>query len=168
MALSSFQRLLFVVLVAVAAAVGGARAFAAEPIGRTPVPHPPLPANEKKCVADTEFMRKNHMKMLYHQRKDTVHEGVRTKQYSLADCFTCHVVKDAKGQPVTYADPKHFCRSCHSYAAVKIDCFECHASVPGQMGKLVDNDPDAAGRFASNADDKAVAALKAHMAEMKQ
>ncbi len=23
-----------------------------------------------------------------------------------------------------------FCQSCHSYASVKIDCFECHASKP--------------------------------------
>ena len=34
------------------------------------------------------------------------------------------------GQPVSYDDPKHFCRSCHSYASVSIDCFECHASKP--------------------------------------
>jgi hypothetical protein len=25
-----------------------------------------------------------------------------------------------------------FCVSCHAYAAVKIDCFECHASKPKQ------------------------------------
>jgi hypothetical protein len=24
----------------------------------------------------------------------------------------------------------HFCQSCHNYAAVKIDCFECHSSKP--------------------------------------
>ena len=28
------------------------------------------------------------------------------------------------------AAPTNFCVSCHSYAAVKLDCFECHASKP--------------------------------------
>ena len=26
--------------------------------------------------------------------------------------------------------PGQFCESCHTYAAVKMDCFECHATVP--------------------------------------
>jgi hypothetical protein len=26
------------------------------------------------------------------------------------------------------AAPGDFCVSCHTYAAVRIDCFECHAS----------------------------------------
>ena len=49
--------------------------------GRTPVPHPPK-AQGGHCVADTEFMRRNHMKMLYHQRNETVHLGVRGEPYS--------------------------------------------------------------------------------------
>jgi hypothetical protein len=43
---------------------------------------------------------------------------------------SCHAVKGADGAPVSYADENHFCRSCHSYAAVSIDCFECHKSTP--------------------------------------
>jgi predicted CXXCH cytochrome family protein len=96
-------------------------------------PRPDIPeaVKGKQCVEETSFMRKNHMELLLHQRDETVHKGIRTKKHSLKACFTCHVVKDANNKPVTVKNPKHFCRECHDYAAVKVDCFECHASVPG-------------------------------------
>lgn len=95
-----------------------------------PLPDIPIPkANGGKCVEDTEYMRKNHMKLLYHQRNETVHLGIRTKKHSLKECINCHVVK-VDGKPVSIASPKHFCRECHDYASVNIDCFECHASKP--------------------------------------
>lgn len=75
-------------------------------------------------------MRRNHMRMLMHQRNQTVHQGVRGKADSLKNCVTCHAVKGDDGQFVKFSNPKHFCRSCHDYAAVSIDCFECHASRP--------------------------------------
>jgi predicted CXXCH cytochrome family protein len=94
------------------------------------VPTPPKGRGEH-CVAPTEFMRRNHMSMMKHQRDETVHEGVRGKPFSLAGCMECHAVKGADGQPVTYSDSKHFCRTCHDFAAVSIDCFQCHSSRPG-------------------------------------
>ena len=94
------------------------------------VPHPPKGKGEH-CVRDTDFMRRYHMLMLKHQRDETVHEGVRGNDFSLKGCIDCHAVKGADGQPVSYESPKHFCRSCHDYAAVSLDCFECHASQPG-------------------------------------
>jgi predicted CXXCH cytochrome family protein len=92
----------------------------------------PKPARGRgdKCVADTDWMRRNHMTVLMHQRDDTVHDGIRTKRFSLMGCIDCHAVKGADGKPVTVASPKHFCRTCHDYAAVRVDCFECHASRP--------------------------------------
>lgn len=98
---------------------------------------PPTPAKGRgdKCVAPTDWMRKNHMSELKHQRDDTVHEGLRTKQFSLKGCIDCHAVKGSDGAAVTVADPKHFCRTCHDYAAVRVDCFECHTSRPGEAGK---------------------------------
>ncbi|MBV5325306.1 MAG: hypothetical protein J0626_08585, partial [Rhodospirillaceae bacterium] len=33
----------------------------------------------EQCVEPTDFMRRNHMKLLNHQRDETVIEGVRTK-----------------------------------------------------------------------------------------
>ncbi len=94
------------------------------------MPQPPKGKGEH-CVAPTEFMRRNHMSMMKHQRDETVHEGVRGKPFSIAGCMECHVVKGADGHPVNYSDSRHFCRSCHDFAAVSIDCFECHSSRPG-------------------------------------
>jgi len=122
------------------AAAGAAWAVdASGDTGRTPVPHPPK-AQGDHCVADTTFMRRNHMKMLFHQRNETVHLGVRGEPYSLASCVACHAVRGADGVAVSYADPRHFCRSCHDYAAVSVDCFECHASRPGDPNKAAATD----------------------------
>ncbi len=98
------------------------------------VPHPPK-ARGEHCVADTGYMRRYHMIMLKHERDETVHEGVRGGKFSIKECVDCHAVKGADGQPVSYENPQHFCRSCHDYAAVSIDCFECHASRPGEKSK---------------------------------
>lgn len=119
--------LILAALFAVAASVGFALADAS--VGRTPEPAIPK-GKGGHCVRDTDFMRRYHMVMLKHQRDETVHEGVRSGDFSIKACVNCHAVNGADGQPVSYADPKHFCRSCHSYASVSIDCFECHASKP--------------------------------------
>jgi hypothetical protein len=86
----------------------------------------PLPVvkieNSGDCVAPTAEMRRNHMKMLLHQRDETVHEGIRTKRFSLKGCVDCH----ASRKTGSVLGKDGFCASCHAYAAVKIDCFECH------------------------------------------
>ena len=87
-----------------------------------------------KCVEDTEFMRKNHMTLLKHQRDETVHNGIRTKQYSLNGCIECHASQ--KTGRVIGSD-ENFCQGCHSYAAVQLDCFECHASKPKSTASLM-------------------------------
>ena len=93
---------------------------------------PPEPAKGRgeKCVEPTDWMRRNHMKALMHKRDETVHQGIRSPKFSLKGCIDCHQVKGDDGKAVTAADPKHFCRTCHDYAAVRMDCFECHASRP--------------------------------------
>lgn len=88
-----------------------------------------------KCIADNKHvMRRNHMDMLKHQRDETMHQGVRGKPEGLTNCINCHASKGEDGQFRTYKDPKHFCRQCHDYAAVKLDCFECHTSRPDEKG----------------------------------
>ena len=82
------------------------------------------------CVEDTGFMRRNHMDLLKHQRDETMLKGARSEQYSLTECLSCHAVYGPDAIPVTATSPSHFCRSCHDYAAVNIDCFQCHASRP--------------------------------------
>ena len=78
-----------------------------------------------------EYMRKFHMELMKHDRDMTLREGDRDIDASLKQCFDCHVVKDERtGDPVTYDDERHFCRTCHDYVAVKVDCFMCHRSTP--------------------------------------
>ena len=92
---------------------------------------PVIPMGQgESCVKDTDFMRRNHMELLKHQRDETTLRGVREEQYSLKECLNCHAVYGPDATAVTVADPTHFCRSCHDYAAVSIDCFQCHASRP--------------------------------------
>ena len=80
-----------------------------------------------QCVADPAFMRRNHMGLLKHQRDDTLRGGIRTGQYSLKACIDCHASKTTNS---VAASDTNFCQSCHTYAAVKIDCFECHTNKP--------------------------------------
>ena len=95
----------------------------------TPLPEI-APGKGDKCVEPTEDMRRHHMEYLLHQRDETMHRGIRTKRHSLKNCIECHAVKDQSGAYVTVEDKRHFCRTCHNYAAVTIDCFECHRSTP--------------------------------------
>jgi predicted dienelactone hydrolase len=74
------------------------------------------------CVAPVEQMRRDHMPMLLHQRDRTLREGIRTTRFSLKNCVECH----ASRQTGSVLGRDGFCSSCHEYAAVRIDCFECH------------------------------------------
>ncbi len=82
------------------------------------------------CVEPTDVMRKDHMKFLLHQRDATVYDGVRTKKHSLNECVTCHVQSNTQGDFIPVNAPDQFCESCHTFASVKLDCFECHATTP--------------------------------------
>lgn len=106
-----------------------------------PVPQVPKAIQGEKCVEETDFMRRNHMDLLDHQRDGTMRQGIRTKKHSLNGCLTCHAVLDNNNQPVTIKSEKHFCNSCHSYAAVKIDCFGCHESIPGDEKTIASRKP---------------------------
>ena len=85
-------------------------------------------SEEQGCVEPTAEMRANHMEYILDQRDATMHEGIRTKQHSLVECINCHV-SDAPDAP-RYESEKHFCNSCHTFASVSIDCFQCHADRP--------------------------------------
>ncbi|HSB23122.1 MAG TPA: hypothetical protein VLE94_08435 [Burkholderiaceae bacterium] len=82
-----------------------------------------------QCVEATEVMRRDHMKFLLHQRERTMREGIRTKAHSLAGCVECH----ASAKTGSVLGEQGFCESCHRYASVKLDCFECHASKPERV-----------------------------------
>ncbi|OIR17402.1 hypothetical protein GALL_24290 [mine drainage metagenome] len=78
-----------------------------------------------QCVRDPQWMRKNHMHLLVHQRDETVRKGNRIEQDGLKNCVECHA---SLSDNSVIARDDSFCVGCHRYAAVKIDCFECHAS----------------------------------------
>ena len=113
------RALAFVLALAAAAAAQGGE--------RTPTPVIERAVHGDQCVADTAFMRRNHGDLLKHQRDETVRVGARDGRFSLKACVQCHASRET--QSVAQA-PTDFCVSCHSYAAVKIDCFECHAGAP--------------------------------------
>jgi hypothetical protein len=108
------------VLAALVAAAGLADA------GETRAARVPLPVvkieNGKTCVAPVAEMRRNHMQMLFHQRDRTLRQGVREPRSSLKGCVECHAGRESG----SVLGKDGFCSSCHSYASVKIDCFECH------------------------------------------
>ena len=78
-----------------------------------------------KCVDDPKVMRINHVVFLNHQRDRTVLQGIRGEKHSLAGCVSCHA--SLKNNSVLGSN-ENFCQGCHVYAAVKIDCFECHSN----------------------------------------
>ena len=94
------------------------------------VPKPVIDiARPGRCVEDTATMRREHPDMLKHQRDLTMHEGIRTPKHSLKECIGCH----ASTKTGSVLGNNGFCQSCHEYASVKIDCFNCHASKPKRI-----------------------------------
>ena len=81
----------------------------------------------ERCVDEPAVMRRDHPAMLKHQRDATVHGGIRGAKHSLAGCIGCHAGAQTGSVAQAATD---FCVSCHRYAAVTIDCFECHSSKP--------------------------------------
>ena len=123
------MRRLALLLVLAACALGAGGAVAGEPAGRVPKPVIEA-ARGERCVEDADYMRRNHMNLLKHQRDEAVHKGVRERRHSLVGCIECHASRRT-GSVV--ASGENFCQSCHSYVAVKLDCFECHASRPAAV-----------------------------------
>jgi hypothetical protein len=78
------------------------------------------------CVAPAAEMRRDHMKMLLHQRDRTMRQGLREPRFSLKGCVECH----ASQKTGSVLGNEGFCSSCHEYASVSIDCFECHSPSP--------------------------------------
>lgn len=133
MAARMFAKLWMLIVLALASAVvpvaTPAWAYGDQPHGDK---HP-VSARGEQCVEPTDFMRRNHMELLKHQRNETMHLGIRTTRHSLKGCVACHA--SAKTGSVA-ADKEDFCVSCHAYAAVHLDCWDCHATKPGKKMKV--------------------------------
>lgn len=110
---------------------------------RTPKPVIERAKAGTQCVADPATMRREHPKMLEHQRDETVHGGIRGAKASLKACIACHASPSTGS---VAAAETNFCVSCHTYTAVRIDCFECHATKPAPTAfhPVVPTGPNAA------------------------
>jgi len=112
-------------------------ALAADPApaaaeGRVPLPQPSKAFKGEKCVEPADVMRREHMVYLKHQRDETLREGIRGRKYSLRQCVECHATAEPEVGGGSVRTIKPFCGECHAYAAVRIDCFECHTGKAGE------------------------------------
>lgn len=83
---------------------------------------------EKNCVLPVDAMRATHMQLLHEWRDTVVRTGQRMTHMAdgrpirmslTGTCLGCHPKK------------AEFCDRCHNYAAVTLDCFECHVDSKG-------------------------------------
>lgn len=81
----------------------------------------------ERCVEDVEYMKRHHPNLLKHHRDDALRRGIRTPKHSLKGCVECHASERTGSVAASKED---FCMACHVYAAVKVDCWECHATRP--------------------------------------
>ena len=93
-------------------------------------PDIPEPLRGDSCVEETEDMRRNHMDYLKGHRDEVMHQGIRTKKYSLKECLSCHVPTEGEARQAGRSEDQHFCQNCHEYAGVELDCFQCHNTRP--------------------------------------
>ena len=96
-------------------------------------PNPVLPISENQCIESKEYMKQYHMQLLQQWRDSAVRHDVTTftasdnKTYdiSLTDtCLKCH------------SNKSEFCDTCHNYAGVSPNCWECH-NVPANATSQV-------------------------------
>ncbi len=125
----SYVKLALVLVVFVMAGPNGALDASGNEGGAEGVPKPIIaPGQGDSCVDDPEFLRRYHMVVLQQEHDKAEETGLPGEKYILKECVSCHAAKDSDGRIVTAESPQHFCRSCHDYTAVEIDCFDCHRS----------------------------------------
>lgn len=115
---ASGATVILLIMAGLAAVAASPQASAAPPVIRIEKPG--------QCVEPTELMRRDHMKLILHQRDQTMLRGIRTSKHSLKNCIDCH----ASPKTNSVLGKEGFCESCHTYAAVQMDCFECHSPSP--------------------------------------
>ncbi|HEX8986782.1 MAG TPA: hypothetical protein VF816_02390 [Rhodocyclaceae bacterium] len=111
-----------------AAAVLALPLFSAAHAGEVAKPAIKIENPGTQCVAPADEMRRNHMEMLKHQRDRTLRLGERGAKVTLNGCIECHA---SKTNGAVTGGKDNFCEACHAYAAVKLDCFDCHQPKAG-------------------------------------
>ncbi len=100
----------------------------AEDIG----PQIPKAVQGEECILPADEMRRSHMDQLRHDRDQTLRLGNRDVEFSLKACIACHVDPTEETVAGTQIEGPEFCKSCHDFAGVRLDCFECHTTRPEQ------------------------------------
>lgn len=87
-------------------------------------PDPVIVTQEKECIEAKEVIRAEHMQILTDWREEVVRMNERTytsrttgKKYTKSltnTCLDCH------------SNKAEFCDSCHTYAGVSPNCWDCH------------------------------------------
>ncbi len=121
-----FLQFFFLALVLTAIGALGADADSDGGKGRTLGPAVVKAYKGQQCIEPVGAMRRLHGQYLYHQRDETLRQGIRGKKYSLRGCIECHAVPDPKSKDKEIRSVEPFCASCHKYTATTIDCFTCH------------------------------------------
>ncbi|BBB23000.1 intracellular sulfur oxidation protein DsrJ [Abyssogena phaseoliformis symbiont OG214] len=90
-----------------------------------------IKASGKVFHESVSIIRKMHPEFLRHKRDKTLRQGVRTDEYSLKGCVSCHANKDKTNNQYHSVDKKgQFCSDCHEQVSVSLDCFSCHRTTP--------------------------------------
>ncbi len=70
-----------------------------------------------------------------------------------------HVEPNKDGEIAGIETDEHFCSSCHQYASVQIDCFQCHADRPQ---KFIDRNSSSKAHKGASLKQQLQNALAAH------
>jgi hypothetical protein len=89
----------------------------------TAVPELVYPVGYTECVADSAFMRSNHMDLLNQWRDEVVRHGRRI--YTSPD-GTRYVMSLQNTCMGCHSNKATFCDRCHTYMAVSPYCWQCH------------------------------------------
>ncbi len=88
------------------------------------LPKPEKPKGYTECVADTQYMRTTHMLLLNDWRDNILRES--GSRIGTTKNGTQYVRSLQNGCMKCHANKKKFCDECHTYAAVKPYCWDCH------------------------------------------
>lgn len=100
--------------------------------GKSPVPFDPTTSkSEGNCIESRDYMRNQHMQLLYDWREMVVREGKRVyvatdgQTYTISltkTCMKCHGYENGD-EKISNA---MYCIDCHNYAGVNVFCWDCH------------------------------------------
>ena len=83
----------------------------------------PSNPNQQVCVADSTFMRCDHMVLLNDWRSQVVRDGKTDYMSNTGKQFEMKYTKTCLG---CHPNTAEFCDQCHNYVGVNPYCWDCH------------------------------------------